>query len=254
MEEAERTYTQFPNDILEPVYASGLSGIETHIVLFVVRMTFGYRRNYVDVSLSELADVMKMQRPNVSRAIKKLCEMGWLEKISAQGRKSQKLGIGKMFNKYKGENDVDNCTELPLSPMTTVITHDNTWLSPVITTVITHDNSTPYLNKKNIKENFKESKNQENVYCKNQEKINHVNKITLGQNHNVTLTEDEYSQLVSDYGEDVTLKFINRMDLWIKAKGRAPNDCFSELLVWLERDGKAPDPDVEKYKCLVNQF
>lgn len=254
MEEAERTYTQFPNDILEPMFASGLSAIETHIVLFVVRMTFGYRRNYVDVSLSELADIMNMQRPNVSRAIKKLCEMGWLEKISAQGRKSQKLGIGKMFNKYHDGNDVDNCTELPLSPVTTVIIHDNKGLSPMITDVITHDNHTPYLNKKNIKDNFKKSKNQENVCSENSKIVKQINKRNYGQNHNVTLSEEEYSQLVSDYGEDVTRKFINRMDFWIKAKGRAPNDCFSELLVWLEREGKAPDPDIEKYKCCINQF
>ena len=271
MGEPEITFTQFPNFVLDPLVKANLSGKEFNIMLYVVRMTFGYRKDHVKVSLSELSEFIGMERANVSRAVNKLCKMGWLSKISASGTKSQMLGIGKMFNNYCTAEAVENCEVLPLSKTTTVVADNNTnsavGLSCTTTEgccteqqrVVVDNNTTLYLNKIKLKENFKEREKfisqQKNSVCNSkQEKVKQVSKKAYGQNHNVTLTEDEYSQLVSDYGEDVTLKFINRMDLWIKAKGRAPNDCFSELLVWLERDGKAPDPDVEKYKCLVNQF
>ena len=271
MGESEITFTQFPNFVLDPLMKANLSGKEFNIMLYVVRMTFGYRKDHVKVSLSELSELIGMERANVSRAINKLCKMGWLSKISASGTKSQMLSIGKMFNKYCTAEAVEYCESLPLLKTTTVVAENNTkgdvGLSCTTTEgcrteqqrVVVDNNTTLYLNKIKLKENFKErekiiSQQQNSVCNSKQKKIKQVNKNSYGQNHNVTLTEDEYSQLVSDYGEDVTRKFINRMDLWIKAKGRAPNDCFSELLIWLERDGKAPDPDIEKYKCCINQF
>ena len=271
MGESEITFTQFPNYVLDPLMKANLSGKEFNIMLYVVRMTFGYRKDHVKVSLSELSELIGMERANVSRAVNKLCKLGWLSKISASGTKSQMLCIGKMFNNYFTADAVENCEDLPLSKTTTVVADDNTTgdlgLSCTTTEgcciqqqrVVVDNNTTLYLNKIKLKENFKEREKiisqQQNSVCVNKrEKINHVNKTIFGQNHNVTLTEDEYSQLVSDYGEDVTMKFINRMDLWIKAKGKTPADCYSELLIWLEREGIAPDPDIEKYKCLVNQF
>ena len=68
------------------------------------------------------------------------------------------------------------------------------------------------------------------------------------------MTEAEHSQLINEYGEDNVRRFITRMDNWIKAKGRAPNDCCSELRVWLDREDKALDPEIEKYKVTINRF
>ena len=45
------------------------------------------------------------------------------------------------------------------------------------------------------------------------------------------------------------------MDLWIRVKKAVIEDCESELRLWLERENVPKlDPDIEKYKCLINRF
>ena len=45
------------------------------------------------------------------------------------------------------------------------------------------------------------------------------------------------------------------MDLWIRVKKAVIEDCEGELRLWLERENVPKlDPDIEKYKCLINRF
>ncbi|MCR5110868.1 MAG: hypothetical protein K6B38_08170 [Ruminococcus sp.] len=101
-------------------------------------------------------------------------------------------------------------------------------------------NATYKERKKDIKEIFKERENVKKSY---------------GRNGRVWLTDEEYQGLVDDYGKDTAHKFIERMDLWIRVKKAVIEDCESELRLWLERENVPKlDPDIEKYKCLINRF
>ena len=65
----------------------------------------------------------------------------------------------------------------------------------------------------------------------------------------VRLTEQQYSQLVSQYGEINVSEYIGRVDRYIEQSGSKPYDNhFSTLRSWLEKDGaKKPAEDEHSY-------
>lgn len=215
--EIKNCYTKIPNDMLEAMFRLDISGNEMRIFLYIIRRTYGFHRDSAEISLTEIASAVGMKKTHVSNALKKLEGMSIIERRSAQGSHPQMISVsGK-------------------------ITH----LSETVTengnpTVTENGNYTYKERKKDIKEIFKERENEKKSY---------------GRNGRVWLTDEEYQGLVDDYGKDTAHKFIERMDLWIRVKKAVIEDCESELRLWLERENVPKlDPDIEKYKCLINRF
>ena len=62
-------------------------------------------------------------------------------------------------------------------------------------------------------------------------------------------------QLISDYGQDVVNKYVQRVQAWYDEKGRAISDIAVTVRKWLEKDAIPKlDPDIEKYKSIMNKF
>ena len=108
----------------------------------------------------------------------------------------------------------------------------------------------------NVNENVNENENDivnvnvnvnENVHSCAQADNNNDNNKQYGRF--VRLTEQQYSQLVSQYGEINVSEYIGRVDRYIEQSGSKPYDNhFSTLRSWLEKDGaKKPAEDEHSY-------
>ena len=62
-------------------------------------------------------------------------------------------------------------------------------------------------------------------------------KKNFGEYGNVSLTDEQYSQLVKDYGEPVMNDYIRRMDEYIQMKGKKYKDFNLALRNWIKKDG-----------------
>lgn len=62
-------------------------------------------------------------------------------------------------------------------------------------------------------------------------------KKTFGEYSNILLTDDQYQQLVRDYGESVINDYIQRMDEYIQMKGKKYKDFNLALRNWIKKDG-----------------
>jgi phage replication O-like protein O len=65
----EHGYTRIANEILEALARSELSGCELRILCLIFRESYGRSRKDAELSYSELAKRVKMQRPNAMRVI-----------------------------------------------------------------------------------------------------------------------------------------------------------------------------------------
>ena len=59
----------------------------------------------------------------------------------------------------------------------------------------------------------------------------------FGEYGNISLTDEQYSQLVKDYGEPVMNDYIRRMDEYIQMKGKKYKDFNLALRNWIKKDG-----------------
>lgn len=59
----------------------------------------------------------------------------------------------------------------------------------------------------------------------------------FGEYKNISLTDEQYRQLVKDYGEPVMNDYIQRMDEYIQMKGKKYKDFNLALRNWIKKDG-----------------
>lgn len=59
----------------------------------------------------------------------------------------------------------------------------------------------------------------------------------FGEYGNISLTDEQYNQLVKDYGESVMNDYIQRMDEYIQMKGKKYKDFNLALRNWIKKDG-----------------
>ena len=223
-------YTKIANELLEAICRLNISGNEMRILLYIIRRTYGFNKTCEEISLSEIASAVGARSAHISRALKKLSALNLIELRSSEGVKPQTISIVKDYEEWA----VESCTELLLPKMVTVTKNGN----PTIT-----KNGNPTYkenNKEIIKESFK------------------YNKTAYGRNGKVLLKTEEYDKLINDYGKETVERYIDRMDNYLTSKGREYNDCYAELLVWIDRDGvQKRDPkafDVKKYEFVINKF
>lgn len=56
----------------------------------------------------------------------------------------------------------------------------------------------------------------------------------------VNLTDEQYSKLISDYGERLTAEYIKRCDNYVQQSGKIYKDYNLTIRIWLDRDGHSP--------------
>lgn len=266
----EKGFTRIPNQILEAICGLNIPCTELRILLWIIRRTYGFNRDTAEISLSDIAGAVGIERNNVCRYLKKLCSAGVIEKrFSQDSRKAffilvddtDKWNSSKHSeNKKALRNDniksediysdsikSDNIKSDSIksdsinSDNTDVINSDNMdVISSDNVNAINSDNYTYKERKKDIKESIKESE---------------TDKRTYGRYGMVKLTNEQYNAIVTDYGRDSVMKYISRMDVWMKSKNVSFEDCECELRLWMERDNvPKKDPDIAKYEVVINRF
>ena len=85
--------------------------------------------------------------------------------------------------------------------------------------------------------------------------------ISFGEFNHIKLTEEQYQNLINEFGEETIKNYIRKMDEWIQLKGKKPyKDYNLAIRNWINRDKennrnqKSDDFDVEKYKQFINKF
>jgi len=69
------------------------------------------------------------------------------------------------------------------------------------------------------------------------------------------LPPSQLDKLIADYGQETVDRYINKVRSWYAEKGRTVHDLYGKVRDWLEKDGvRKIDPDIEKYKSLMNRF
>ena len=83
--------------------------------------------------------------------------------------------------------------------------------------------------------------------------ITNADALVYGTFGNVTLTKDEYDDLVNDYGRNKITEYIDRVDTYCQKKNKTYSDCYLTIREWLQKD-HVEKSDVAKYYCFINRF
>lgn len=210
------------------------------ILLYIIRRTYGFNRTYAELSISELAEGIGTSKDNISRTLKKLRKAKIIDHRPNKGVTPQTVSINKNYDEWA----VESCSRLLLSKMTTVVKNDNS-------SVVKNDNSSIVKNDdtsvvKNDNHTYKEKK--ENIKERDKEKPH-------GRYGNVLLTDNQYSDLTKDYGENNVRDYIQRVDSHVQSTGKAYADYDATIRKWLTQDGvKKDDFDADKYSFAINNF
>lgn len=95
MTEPSEGYTQIPNDVLESIISLRNYGeLKKDILLTVCRYTFGFHRERAQLSARFLARSLGAFHGNVTRAIKDLVKIGYLEEQTEGQNRTYKITIG----------------------------------------------------------------------------------------------------------------------------------------------------------------
>ena len=234
-------YVRIANELLEAICQLDVSGSEMRILLYIIRRTYGFNKDYAEIPLSEISAAVGMRREHIQKMLKRLSAKNIIDLRTNSGTKPQTISIVKNYEKWAVELCASCLLQKTATVASTVVQNGN---SSVVqngnSSVVQNGNSTYKDNKDNIKDNFKDRKK------------------TFGRNGNVLLKNDEYNKLINNYGKETAERYIERMDNYISSREAKYNDCYAELLIWLDRDNvkklSQDDFDADKYAFAINNF
>ena len=229
----ENGYVRIANELLEAICRLDVSGSEMRILLYIIRRTYGFNKDYAEIPLSEISAAVGMRREHIQKMLKRLSTKNIIDLRTNGGTKPQTISIVKNYEKWA----VELCASCLLHKMATVAP---TVVQNGNSSVVQNGNSTYKDNKDNYKDIFKDRKK------------------SFGRNGNVLLKNDEYDKLINDYGKETAERYIERMDNYISSREAKYNDCYAELLIWLDRDNvkklEQGNFDASKYGQFINVF
>ena len=227
----ENGYTKISNELLEKICQLDISGNEMRILLYIIRKTYGYNCKSAEISLTDISLAVNVKRQNIWRSLKQLSKRNIIEIIPNEGTTPQKISIVKNYENWK-QNKVENCDSSLYSKTITVIKND---YSSVIKNDYTH----------NIKENIKEKL----------KKVSGNEDVMYGAYKRVFLNSFNFEQLRKEYGRDIVVKYLNKVDAWACKNDKSFGECSNMVRKWLEQDGiKKLDFDIEEYEQFINKF
>ena len=226
-------YVRIANELLEAICQLDVSGSEMRILLYIIRRTYGFNKDYAEIPLSEISAAVGMRREHIQKMLKRLSAKNIIDLRTNSGTKPQTISIVKNYEKWAVELCASCLLQKTATVASTVVQNGNS-------SVVQNGNSTYKDNKDNIKDNFKDRKK------------------PFGRNGNVLLKNDEYNKLINNYGKETAERYIERMDNYISSREAKYNDCYAELLIWLDRDNvkklSQDDFDADKYSFAINNF
>ncbi len=241
----ENGYTRIANELLEALCRLKISGNEMRILLFIIRKTYGYSRKSAQISLSEIAKATGIKSNHVSEILRGLVEKRVIEieRSASQGVVPQTISVVKDYQIWEQFPKIGT---VPKNRNSTIPENGNSSV-PEFGNSSVPENGNPYLYKRKYKENIKERGKESAPARKN-----------YGFFGEISLTDEEYSGLVEEFGEKNVLEYIRRIDRFSHNHEKKYDDCYDIIRRWLFRDGvskpRDSDDDIEKYKIFINNI
>ncbi|MBQ1518806.1 MAG: replication protein [Ruminococcus sp.] len=230
MPDFNRNFTRIPNDILDGLCRLELSGSEMRIMLCIIRMTYGYNREFAELPLTVIAESVGVRTEHASRSLTKLEKMGIICRHAAKGIKPQTISVVE-----DAISDLQKCATVAENGNATVAENCNAGVAEIgNATIAENGNHTYKEKKKDIKERERKPR---------------------GPYGNVFLSDEQFSSLVTDYGKSNTENYIRKVDSYMQSTGRSYKDHEAAVRKWMDDDGvKKDDFDVSKYEYFINRF
>ena len=88
------------DDVMMKLYANNwLSSADPKIILYIIRKTKGERRPECELSVGEIASDIKASEQVVNRAIKRLCENGYIKKRAGGWNRTYFYSLGEEISR-----------------------------------------------------------------------------------------------------------------------------------------------------------
>lgn len=238
----ENGYTRIANELLEAVCRFRFSGNEMRILLFIIRMTYGYSRKSAEIPLSLLQKETGISKNHVSEIIKHLSECGVLTIQRNTGVRPTVIAVQKDYEKWQCSKKAEQFHKTGSVPPDR---NTEGSVNQECTVPENRDSDVPQNGNHTL---YKEKK--ENIKEKGKERTPH------GRYGNVLLYDYEFENLAEDFGRDNTLRYIDKVDAFMEAKGRCYELCEPIIRKWLIDDDvkSEPESDVSKYDIFLNRF
>ena len=233
----ENGYTRIANELLEALCRLKISGNEMRLLLDIIRSTYGFQKKSAELSLSVLEKAVGIRKSHISESLKRLSEAGIITVQQNVGTAPQTIAVQKDYEKWK-----------PLRKQEQVTENRNTESSA------NEEIPIPENSNRTFPENSNHTYNKEKEKDKSKERVK--KRIPHGRYGNILLTEEEYSELVSDFGKYAADNCIQKADTYIETTGRSYRSTEAVVRKWLTEDcsSKPKDDDVSEYAAFVNQF
>ena len=95
----EDGYTRISNELLEAIIRHPFSRREFAIILAVIRKTYGFRKKFDDMTLTQLADATGIDLAHIHRTVRDLEAQNVL--LKQQGKYGYLIGLSKNYRKWK---------------------------------------------------------------------------------------------------------------------------------------------------------
>ena len=94
-------FTRISNELLEALVQYGLSGNEWRVVMFIVRMTYGYQKKVINLRTTDLISGTGILKQNINRVLNGLLSSNILLSNQSEDKIGVTYGIQKDYDKWK---------------------------------------------------------------------------------------------------------------------------------------------------------
>lgn len=105
-------FTNVPNDLIDSMIDNANFANQTRIYMLVFRYTVCFHREYHELSLSFMAERLKMMRNNVAREVKKMLDLKLIQERTENGKRYLSIGEGVLISDNGGGIKSDNTSVL----------------------------------------------------------------------------------------------------------------------------------------------
>lgn len=117
----EDGHVRIANELYDAIFAFGFKASTLHVLMIVIRKTYGYGKKEDDVSASQIGDMCGMKRPHVTAALNELSAMGVIHK--RPGKYGAIVGINKNYQAWNKVSDSTKSVQVEVGKGSTKTVH-----------------------------------------------------------------------------------------------------------------------------------
>lgn len=124
----EDGFVRIANELYDAIFDFGFKSSTLHVLMIILRKTYGYGKKEDDISASQIGDMCKMSRQHVTTALNELASMGVIHKRA--GKYGAIIGINKDYSAWSASPKSGRVNESRTSPNLGQVSKNGTLDSP----------------------------------------------------------------------------------------------------------------------------